>query len=534
MNEETVNIEGAICAPPLTHNEQIVMGHGAGGRMSHQLIQKAFVSAFQNTALNAGDDAALVEPGLRKKLSISTDSHVVFPLFFPGGDIGKLAVCGTVNDVAMLGAKPLYLTAGFILEEGLPMDTLKQVVESMRFIPGGVQKYRRMLSEDLIRTQTGIKEKFEASVKRSGRYLPIMEAIFVKEYGLPKELTRLPFVESSFDYTAYSSVGAAGIWQFMPRTGRLYMTINNLVDERRDPIESTRAAARYLGSAYTRIGTWPLAATSYNHGVGGIIKKVREVGTTDIVSILESHSKRVLGFASGNFFPELLAAIEVHENYAQYFPGLVLEKPLSIATVRLSQPLSISTITSRIGVSVEELKSVNYGISAIIWSGRSRIPAGYNLKVPSQYASKLSLLKQGEYVIQNQGTKAPSRDESGVSYSVRRGDTVASLARRFKITSDQLREDNALKGDALQVGQTLSIRSKPSAVVKSGGAFEKSGTAKKSSPKVENRRIYTVKSGDTLWSIGKKLGVKVESVRKANNLSSTKVTVGMKLKIPTK
>ena len=132
MTDETVNIEGAVCAPPLTHNEQIVMGHGAGGRMSHQLIQKAFVSAFQNQALNAGDDAALVEAGLRQKLSISTDSHVVFPLFFPGGDTGKLAVCGTVNDVAMLGAKPLYLTAGFILEEGLPMDTLKRVVESMR------------------------------------------------------------------------------------------------------------------------------------------------------------------------------------------------------------------------------------------------------------------------------------------------------------------------------------------------------------------------------------------------------------------
>lgn len=131
MSESTINIEGAVCAPPLTHNEQIVMGHGAGGRMSHQLIQKAFMSAFDNPALQAGDDAALVLP-TNGKLSISTDSHVVFPLFFPGGDIGKLAVCGTVNDVAMLGAKPLYLTAGFILEEGLSMETLKQVVASMK------------------------------------------------------------------------------------------------------------------------------------------------------------------------------------------------------------------------------------------------------------------------------------------------------------------------------------------------------------------------------------------------------------------
>lgn len=132
MSENTINMEGAVCAPPLTHNEQIVMGHGAGGRMSHQLIQKAFMSAFDNPALRAGDDAARLEATAHQNLAISTDSHVVFPLFFPGGDIGRLAVCGTVNDVAMLGANPLYLTAGFILEEGLPMETLQRVVASMK------------------------------------------------------------------------------------------------------------------------------------------------------------------------------------------------------------------------------------------------------------------------------------------------------------------------------------------------------------------------------------------------------------------
>src|SRR5215213_5913613 len=132
MTESTIHIEGAVCASPLTHSEQIVMGHGAGGRMSHQLIQKAFMSAFDNAALRAGDDAARLESGLHADLAISTDSHVVFPLFFPGGDIGRLAVCGTVNDVAMLGAQPLYLTAGFILEEGLPMETLQRVVASMK------------------------------------------------------------------------------------------------------------------------------------------------------------------------------------------------------------------------------------------------------------------------------------------------------------------------------------------------------------------------------------------------------------------
>jgi hydrogenase expression/formation protein HypE len=132
MSKATINIEGAVCAPPLPHQEQIVMGHGAGGRMGHQLIQSAFLPAFQNPALAAGDDAARVDPGLHQQLSISTDCHVVTPLFFPGGDIGRLAICGTVNDVSMLGARPLYLTAGFILEEGLQVATLQRVIASMQ------------------------------------------------------------------------------------------------------------------------------------------------------------------------------------------------------------------------------------------------------------------------------------------------------------------------------------------------------------------------------------------------------------------
>jgi hydrogenase expression/formation protein HypE len=165
MSEETVNIEGAVCAPPLTHNNQIVMGHGAGGRMSHQLIRKAFLSAFDNPALRAGDDAARLESGMHPQLAISTDSHVVFPLFFPGGDIGRLAVCGTVNDVAMLGAKPLYLTAGFILEEGLPMETLQRVVASMKaaaeeagvqIVAGDTKVVQKGKADGLYITTTGV------------------------------------------------------------------------------------------------------------------------------------------------------------------------------------------------------------------------------------------------------------------------------------------------------------------------------------------------------------------------------------------
>jgi hydrogenase expression/formation protein HypE len=131
MTDSTIHLEGPVCPLPLRHDEKIVLGHGSGGRMSHDLIGRLFQRPFDNPALRAANDAGVVTvpPG---RLAVCTDSHVVAPLFFPGGDIGRLAVCGTVNDLAMMGATPLYLTAGFILEEGLEVAVLARVVESMQ------------------------------------------------------------------------------------------------------------------------------------------------------------------------------------------------------------------------------------------------------------------------------------------------------------------------------------------------------------------------------------------------------------------
>lgn len=133
-NEEdkSYTIDGLVCPVPLTHNRKIVLGHGSGGKMSHDLITRLFLPSFDNPTLRAGDDAGVVQTNEINRLAISTDSHVVWPLFFAGGDIGRLAVCGTVNDVAMMGADPKYLTAGFILEEGLEISILERIVASMQ------------------------------------------------------------------------------------------------------------------------------------------------------------------------------------------------------------------------------------------------------------------------------------------------------------------------------------------------------------------------------------------------------------------
>ncbi len=145
------------------------MGHGSGGKMTHDLILRVFQQFLNSPELRAGDDFGAVtlpvESGLAGRLAISTDSHIVSPLFFPGGDIGRLAVCGTVNDVAMSGAVPLYLTAGFILEEGLPVETLQKLLGSMQsaaleagvtFIAGDTKVADKGLVDGLYINTTGI------------------------------------------------------------------------------------------------------------------------------------------------------------------------------------------------------------------------------------------------------------------------------------------------------------------------------------------------------------------------------------------
>lgn len=165
MTENPTNFEGPVCPVPLPHNQRIVMGHGSGGRLSHELITRTFLRAFDNPPLRAGDDSAVVSPDPNAQLAISTDSHVVWPLFFNGGDIGRLAVCGTVNDVSMAGARPLYLTAGFILEEGLEMSVLERVVDSMQaaaqeagvhIVAGDTKVVQKGKADGLYITTTGV------------------------------------------------------------------------------------------------------------------------------------------------------------------------------------------------------------------------------------------------------------------------------------------------------------------------------------------------------------------------------------------
>src|SRR4029453_4179368 len=158
-----------------------------------------------------------------------------------------------------------------------------------------------------VKTQRGVKEQFVTGLKISGRYMSQMRQIF-RDEGLPVELAYLPLVESSFNVRARSTAGAVGMWQFMPDTGRKFLRITDTVDERRDPLASTRAAARLLSENRKLLGNWPLAITAYNHGTEGIFRAIDVVGTRDLVEIIRRYQSPTFGFASKNFYAEFFSS----------------------------------------------------------------------------------------------------------------------------------------------------------------------------------------------------------------------------------
>jgi membrane-bound lytic murein transglycosylase D len=180
------------------------------------------------------------------------------------------------------------------------------------------------LAAQNLRVQQGMRERFEEGILRSRYYRPTMERIF-RAADLPPELVTLAEVESGFESRAKSGAGAVGIWQFTRGTGREYMRISRYHDDRLNPTTETEAAAKLLRSNYETLGNWPLAITAYNYGAGGMTEAAGEYNN-DYARIVRGYSGSRFGFASKNYYPEFLAALQVHQFEDQYFPNLKYEQ----------------------------------------------------------------------------------------------------------------------------------------------------------------------------------------------------------------
>jgi len=301
-----------------------------------------------------------------------------------------------------------------------------------------------------VKAQRGIKERTAAGIKRSGRYIAQIQQIF-RERGLPPELSYLPIVESSYEMSARSSVGALGIWQFMPRTAREYMRVNPAIDERRDPIESSRAAASYLKQAYDFLGSWPLAITSYNFGQAGMARAVAEVGSANLVDLIEKYNHPYWGFAPKHFYAEFLAAVEVGGNAQQYFPGLELDPTVEIKEVELDKKTPLTALIRSSGLSREEFLGWNPALT----TRTSLVPAGYRMKIPSDRTVAPLVA-----VAQAAPPAAPQRSAQPqvVHHRVKRGETLYEIARRYGASVENILQLNGLrKAHLLKVGTTLRI-----------------------------------------------------------------------------
>ncbi|MCP4262399.1 MAG: transglycosylase SLT domain-containing protein, partial [Planctomycetes bacterium] len=301
-----------------------------------------------------------------------------------------------------------------------------------------------------IRCQVGQKERFRRGIIRSGAYMEEIKQIF-REFGLPEDLSYLPHVESSFNPKAYSKFGAAGIWQFTRSTGRRFMTVGYTVDQRRDPILSSRSAARLLKMNYDELGSWPMAITAYNHGTEGMLRAKRTKGNYE--RIFKEYRSRIFKFASRNFYSEFLAAREVAKKYRDYFGALTLDAPVDVTEVALSGYASLAEIAHHLNLNIEVIRNLNLDLRGPVIRGQKYVPKGYHLRLPADsnqdWESMITELSPALF--------KQSQKRSRI-YTVRRGDTVGEIARMQGLKVRDLIAANNLDFRAtIYVNQNLRI-----------------------------------------------------------------------------
>jgi membrane-bound lytic murein transglycosylase D len=291
-----------------------------------------------------------------------------------------------------------------------------------------------------LRCQVGQKDAFRQGIIRSGAYLEEIVQIF-RDYGLPVDLAYMPHVESSFNLKAYSKFGAAGIWQFTRATGKQYMTVGYAVDERRDPIFSSRAAARLLKRNFKKFKNWAMAITAYNHGVAGMLRAQRRKGSYE--AIFQEYRSRIFKFASRNFYSEFLAAREVARDYRQYFGELVLDKPLSSETVVLAGYGSLPEIARQLNLELDVLGDLNPALRNPVLRGQKYVPRGFHLRLPAQSD------RDWQSVIAELAPKIyKNYQKRSRIYTVRKGDTAGEIARMHGVNLNDLIAANNLDSRA--------------------------------------------------------------------------------------
>lgn len=381
-----------------------------------------------------------------------------------------------------------------------------------------------------LRCQLGVKDQYVPALTRFTRYSPMISRI-IREAGMPEELVYLPFVESSYRPDAYSKVGAAGMWQIMPNTARsLGMELNATLDERLDPEAATRAAMRYFKKSQKSLAKAarelkpnivsaelnPFMVTSYNYGVNGMRRAIKQIGP-DFYKVLNNYKSASFQVAVKNFYASFLAARHLAINTGAYFPKIKTLSPVNYQTLILQNEVSIARLMHQFNLPKSELKALNPALTRFVWNNWRLIPAGYRLRLP---------FNQNGWQHQIASLRALKPEAQSVNksvYRVRRGDTACAIATAFKVNcKDLISANNLGREGKIKIGQGLDI---PIRV----------GKASTQAAAVINGSLgpYKVRRGDSICKIAQRFGASCKELIRLNKLArSGKILVGQKLRIP--
>lgn len=359
-------------------------------------------------------------------------------------------------------------------------------------------------------------------------YFPMFEEALDKE-DIPLEVKYLAIVESALKPRARSRVGATGLWQFMFGTGKEYgLNVSSYVDERRDPIKSTDAAAKYLARLYKIFGDWDLALAAYNSGPGNVSKAIRRSGGyTNYWNIRPNLPRETAGY-----LPAFLATMYIFEFAEEH--GFKPERPafqyIETDTIHVKQMITLDQVAEVTDINIEELQYLNpsYKLDIIPFVKGEN----YTLRLPRQAIgrfvnneSKIYAFAKAELDKREKPLPEFLENESKVRYKVKSGDYLGKIARKYGVRVSQIKRWNGLRSNNLKIGQRLTIHPRnPSA------STSKPKAPVKTVVNTAGKKTYKVKSGDSLWSIAQNFsGVSVQNIKDWNNISSNKLKIGMTL-----
>jgi membrane-bound lytic murein transglycosylase D len=367
--------------------------------------------------------------------------------------------------------------------------------------------------------QTTHRDAFALWLQRSGRYIPMMKEV-LKQHGLPEDLVYMALIESGFNPKAYSRRRASGPWQFITRTGKRYgLETDWWIDERRDPEKSTIAAAGHLKDLYDQFSCWYLAAAGYNAGAGKISRAIQRYRTEDFWELTKH---KYLKRETRHYVPKMIAAALIAKEPEKYgFIDLEYEEPIHYEKVEIPDATDLKVIARCCEVDYETIKALNPELK--MWCTPPHRP-DYQVKIPA--GTRETFLK-------NFSQLSPSERITFRQHKVRAGDTLSTIARRYGIKKEPIMQLNDLKSPReLRTGSSIIIpipADRALSFEERGGMETKISKRKVEAPKVPKRVVeqvrgplkeirYVVKEGDTLWDIALMYNLRIEDIRRWNNL----------------